>query len=121
MSETVPDLKNSHVIYKGRVFNVTVDDIAYPDGRIVRMEVVRHPRLRRALTDDGARTAFCWLSSIDTSWTDGCGSFQRARASRDETLHSAALRECHEEVGKVAGHARSCSAFSRLQVFATKR
>ena len=38
MSEALPDLKHSDVIYKGRVFNVTVDEVAYPDGRVVKME-----------------------------------------------------------------------------------
>ena len=42
MSEAPPDLKQSDVIYKGRVFNITVDHVAYPDGRVVKMECVRH-------------------------------------------------------------------------------
>ena len=100
----VPELKRSDVIYKGRVINVTVDDIIYPDGRRVRMEVVRHPGSvvllpmmapnRILLVQQYRYVVDKWL------WELPAGTRER-----DETLHAAALRECHEEVGKIPGHA----------------
>jgi len=100
----VPELKRSNVIYKGRVINVTVDDIIYPDGRRVRMEVVRHPGSvvllpmmapnRILLVQQYRYVVDKWL------WELPAGTRER-----DETLHAAALRECHEEVGKIPGHA----------------
>jgi ADP-ribose pyrophosphatase len=104
MSEARPELKSSKIIYTGRVFNVTVDDIVYPDGRGVRMEVVRHPGSvvllpmtapnRILLVQQYRYVIDKWL------WELPAGTRER-----DETLHAAALRECHEEVGKIPGRA----------------
>jgi ADP-ribose pyrophosphatase len=105
MSEAPPELKQSEVIYQGRVFTVTVDKVAYPDGRLVSMECVRHRgsvvllpmsapgrillvRQYRYLVDR-------WL------WELPAGTLEPG-----EALDAAALRECHEEVGKIAGRAQ---------------
>ena len=42
MNEALPDLTHSETIYKGRVFSITVDEVRYADGRVVKMECVRH-------------------------------------------------------------------------------
>ena len=42
MSEALPELKQSDADLQGRVFNITVDHVAFPDGRVVKMECVRH-------------------------------------------------------------------------------
>jgi ADP-ribose pyrophosphatase len=104
MSEPLPELKRSTIIYEGRVFNVTVDDIVYPDGRGVKMEVVRHPGSvvllpmtapnRILLVQQYRYVVNKWL------WELPAGTRER-----DETLDAAAVRECHEEVGKVPGRA----------------
>ena len=110
MSEPRPDLHNSTVIYKGRVVNVTVDDIIYPDGRRVTMEVVRHPGsvvllpltapTRILLVQQYRYVVDRWL------WELPAGTRER-----DESLDEAALRECHEEVGKIAGRAEKLLSF----------
>jgi ADP-ribose pyrophosphatase len=105
MSEALPDLKHSDVIYKGRVFNITVDQVAYPDGRVVKMECVRHrgsvvllpmtAPSRILLVRQYRYVVDRWL------WELPAGTLEP-----NESLHAAALRECHEEVGKIAGHAQ---------------
>jgi ADP-ribose pyrophosphatase len=110
MSEAPPDLKHSNVIYKGRVFNITVDQVACPDGRVVKMECVRHrgsvvlipmPAPDRVLLVRQYRYVVDrWL------WELPAGTLEPK-----ESLHAAALRECHEEVGKVAGHAQKLLSF----------
>ncbi len=105
MSEALPELKHAEVIYQGRVFNVTVDRLAYPDGRIVKMECVRHrgsvvllPMTapdRILLVRQYRYVVNRWL------WELPAGTLEP-----DESLQAAALRECHEEVGKIAGHAQ---------------
>jgi ADP-ribose pyrophosphatase len=110
MSETVPDLKSSSVIYKGRIFNITVDQIAFPDGRVVKMEVVRHPGSvvllpmtapdRILLVQQYRYVVDKWL------WELPAGTREP-----NESLHAAALRECHEEVGKIAGRAEKLNSF----------
>ena len=110
MSEALPDLKHSDVIYTGRVFTITVDQVAYPDGRVVKMECVRHrgsvvllPLLapdRILLVRQYRHVVGRWL------WELPAGTLEP-----DESLHAAALRECHEEVGKIAGHAQKLQSY----------
>jgi ADP-ribose pyrophosphatase len=110
MSDIPPDVKHIDTIYKGRVFNITVDQVAYPDGRVVKMEVVRHlgsvvllpmtARDRILLVRQYRYVVDQWL------WELPAGTLEPG-----ETLHHAALRECHEEVGKIAGHAKKLFSF----------
>jgi ADP-ribose pyrophosphatase len=105
MSEAPPDLKQSDIIYKGRVFNITVDHLVYSDGRDVKMECVRHPGSvvllpmpapdRIVLVRQYRYVVDRWL------WELPAGTLEP-----NETLEAAALRECHEEVGRIAGRAR---------------
>ena len=109
MSEAPPELKHSEVIYRGRVFNITVDQVAYPDDRIVKMECVRHrgsvvllPMTapdRILLVRQYRYVVGRWL------WELPAGTLEP-----DETIEAAALRECHEEVGKIAGRAQKLSS-----------
>lgn len=110
MSEALPDLKHSDVIYKGRVFNVTVDHVAFPDGRVVKMECVRHRGsvvLLPMTAPDRILLVRQYRYVVDRwLWELPAGTLEP-----NETLHAAALRECHEEVGKVAGHAQKLLSF----------
>lgn len=104
MSEAPPDLKDSNIIYKGRVFDITVDHVAYPDGRVVQMECVRHRGsvvLLPMTADDRVLLVQQYRYVVNRwLWELPAGTLEP-----NETLHAAALRECHEEVGKVAGRA----------------
>lgn len=110
MSEAPPDLKRSDIIYKGRVFDVTVDQVAYADGRVVKMECVRHRGsvvLLPMTAPDRILLVRQYRYVVDRwLWELPAGTLEP-----DETLHAAALRECHEEVGKVAGHAQKLVSF----------
>ena len=105
MSEALPDLKHSDVIYKGRVFNITVDHVAYPDGRVVKMECVRHRGsvvLLPMSAPDRILLVRQYRYVVDRwLWELPAGTLEP-----NEGAHAAALRECHEEVGKIAGHAQ---------------
>lgn len=102
MSEAPPDCKSSHLIYAGRVFTVHSDEVAYPDGRVVKMDVVRHPGSvvllpmiaadRVLLVRQYRYAAGQWLWELPAGTRD-------AGEAPEET----ALRECHEEVGRIAG------------------
>ena len=104
MSEAPPDLKHSDIIYKGRVFNITVDQVAYPDGRVVKMECVRHPGsvvLIPMTAPDRVLLVRQYRYVVDRwLWELPAGTLEP-----HETLEAAAVRECHEEVGKIAGRA----------------
>jgi len=104
MSETLPELKHSEVIYKGRVFSITVDQVVYPDGRVVKMECVHHRGsvvLLPMTAPDRILLVRQYRYVVDRwLWELPAGTLEP-----NESLHVAALRECHEEVGKIAGHA----------------
>ena len=110
MNEARPDLKHSETIYKGRVFSITVDEVGFPDGRVVKMECVRHrgsvvllPMTapdRILLVRQYRYVVNRWL------WELPAGTLEP-----NETPEAAALRECHEEVGKIAGRARQLLSF----------
>jgi ADP-ribose pyrophosphatase len=105
MSEALPDLKQSELVYKGRVFNITVDRVRYSDGREVKMECVRHPGSvvllpmpapdRVVLVRQYRYVVDRWL------WELPAGTLEP-----HESHEAAALRECHEEIGRIAGTAQ---------------
>jgi ADP-ribose pyrophosphatase len=110
MNEAPPDLKDSTVVFTGRVFSVSVDTVAYPDGRIVKMDAVRHRGSvvlipmpapdRLVLIKQYRYVVDRWL------WELPAGSLEP-----DESLDAAALRECHEEIGKIAGRAQRLGTY----------
>lgn len=110
MNEARPDLKHSETIYKGRVFSITVDDVRYQDGRVVKMECVRHRGsvvLLPMTAPDRILLVRQYRYVVDRwLWELPAGTLEP-----NETLEAAALRECHEEVGKIAGSARKLLSF----------
>lgn len=104
MSEAVPELKRSHVIHQGRVFTTTIDDVAYPDGRIVRMEVVRH-RGSVVLLPMTAADRILLVRQYRYVVDRWLWELPAGTREAHEDLGTAALRECHEEVGKIATRA----------------
>jgi len=104
MNEAHPEVLNSTVEFRGRIFAIEVDTVRYPDGRVVKMEAVRHggsvvlvpmPAPDRIILIKQYRYVVDrWL------WELPAGSIDPG-----ETADAAALRECHEEIGKIADHA----------------
>jgi ADP-ribose pyrophosphatase len=110
MNDIPPDLKHSSVIYKGRVFKITVDQVAYSDGRLVKMEVVRHRGsvvLLPMTAPDRILLVRQYRYVVDQwLWELPAGTLEA-----NESVHAAALRECHEEIGKIAGRAEKLLSF----------
>jgi len=110
MSEAPPDVRQSDAIYKGRVFNITVDQVVFADGRTVNMEVVRHRGsvvLMPMTAPDRILLVRQYRYVVDEwLWELPAGTLEP-----NESLVDAALRECHEEVGKIAGRAQKLGSF----------
>jgi ADP-ribose pyrophosphatase len=110
MSEALPELKRSEIIYKGRVFSISVDHVAYPDSRVVKMECVRHRGsvvLLPMTTPDRILLVRQYRYVVDRwLWELPAGTLEV-----NESPEAAALRECHEEVGKIAGRAQKLLSF----------
>ena len=98
------------VVFQGRIFTISVDRVTYPDGRTVNMEVVRHPgsvvlipmpaHARIVLVRQYRYVVDTWL------WELPAGTLEP-----NEEPEAAALRECHEEVGKIADRAERLATF----------
>lgn len=102
MSEAHPDRKSSTVVYAGRVFTVHTDEVAYPDGRFVKMDIVRHPGsvvLVPMIAPDRVLLVRQYRYAVN-QWL-----WELPAGTRDpgEAPEETALRECHEEVGRIAG------------------
>jgi len=110
MSEALPELKHSDVVYQGRVFNITVDRVAYPDGRVVKMECVRH-RGSVVLLPMTSRDRILLVRQYRYVVNEWLWELPAGTLEPNEELEAAALRECHEEVGKIAGRAEKLSSF----------
>lgn len=102
MSEPHPEKMRSTVVYAGRVFAVHADEVAYPDGRVVAADVIRHPGsvvlLPMAAPDRVLLVRQYRYAVNQWLWELPAGTMHH-----DETPQQTALRECQEEVGKVAG------------------
>lgn len=110
MNEALPELKQSDAIYQGRVFNITVDRVAYQDGRVVKMECVRH-RGSVVLLPMTAPDRILLVRQYRYVVNQWLWELPAGTLEPNESLEAAALRECHEEVGKIADRAKKLSSF----------
>ena len=110
MSEAPPDVRQSDAIYKGRVFNITVDQVVFADGRTVKMEVVRH-RGSVVLMPMTAPDRILLVRQYRYVVNEWLWELPAGTLEPNESLVDAALRECHEEVGKIAGKAEKLLSF----------
>lgn len=110
MTNTHATVNSSRTVFEGRIFKVTVDRVEYPDGRTVTMDVIRHsgsvvlipmPAPDKVILVQQYRYAVDrWLWELPAGTIDP-----------GENPDTAALRECHEEIGKIAHRARTLGSF----------
>lgn len=110
MNSTHARMESSKTVHQGRVFNVTVDRLAYPDGRSVTMDVIRHRGSVVLIPMPSPETVILvqQYRYVVDRWL---WEFPAGTVDPGEDLETAARRECHEEIGKVAGHARKLASF----------
>lgn len=100
MNEPTGTCQSSQTAFTGRIFTVTADRVALPNGRTVTMEVVRHPGsvVLLPLQDDGRIVLIRqYRYALDRwIWELPAGSLDPG-----EDPAAAAARECEEEIGLV--------------------
>jgi ADP-ribose pyrophosphatase len=95
-----PETLSTEQIFDGKVFDVERDRVRMPNGREVTVDIVRHPRSVVLLPVPAPREIILirqyryavnrWL------WELPAGSVDEG-----EEPEAAAVRECHEEIGRV--------------------
>ena len=89
-------------VFEGRIFTVNVESIVPPNGRQLEAEIVRHPGsvVLIPMTDAGeVMLVRQYRPAIGrAAWELPAGSLKRG-----EDPTTAAVRECHEEIGLIPG------------------
>lgn len=103
-------LEQRQVLYRGRIFSLTVDRVTLPAGHVVDLEVIRHPGsvvLLPLPAPDRVILVRQYRWSIDRwIWELPAGSLKVG-----EDPAGAAARECEEEIGLVPGRVERLGSF----------
>jgi ADP-ribose pyrophosphatase len=97
-------------VFEGRIFKVQVETIALPKGGELKAEIVRHPGSVVIIPITGAGEILLvrqYRHAIGRSaWELPAGTLKPG-----EGPEGAAVRECHEEIGLIAGRLERLGAF----------
>ena len=97
MSDIRPEVKRIDTVYQGRVFDITVDQLEFPDGRHVKMEVVRHRGSVVLLPMPSHDRIVLVRRAIEPGY--GLWVFPGGYVDQGEEVTAAAIREAREESG----------------------
>jgi ADP-ribose pyrophosphatase len=104
-------------IHRGRVVDFGLESIAQPDGRILEIEVARHPGGAAVVAVDEQRRV-CLLRQFRAPFEDWLWELPAGKVDRPEAPRATAERELAEEAGLAAGRWRdlgfvlTCPGFS---------
>lgn len=97
-------------VFEGRIFSVIVESITLPRGHRLDAELIRHPGsvVIIPVTDEGEIVLVRqYRHAIGRfAWELPAGSLKRG-----EDHHSAAVRECHEEIGRIPSAVEPLGSF----------
>lgn len=100
----------SRTVFDGRIFTVQVDQVRFPNGNTVNVEIVRHPRsvvLVPMPDADHVILVRQYRYPVDRwLWELPAGTLDPG-----EEPEAAARRECHEEIGQVPRRLERLGAF----------
>lgn len=101
---------DSRVAFDGKIFKVRVDRVKFPNGNTVNVEVVRHPRSVVLIPMPDPKHVVLvrqYRYPVDQwLWELPAGSLDPG-----EEPEAAAVRECHEEIGKIPRRAVLIGSF----------
>jgi ADP-ribose pyrophosphatase len=98
------------IVYRARVFAVEVNERTFPDGRVRRVEIVRHvPSVVLMPIEDDGRIVL--IKQYRAPADQELWEFPAGGIEKGESEEQAARRECEEEIG------RTPRRLQRLQSF----
>jgi ADP-ribose pyrophosphatase len=97
-------------VFEGRVFSVVVESVTLPGGHSMDAELVRHPGsvVLIPLTDRGEIILVRQYRHAIGKWV---WELPAGSLKAGEDLAEAARRECHEEIGLIAGRLDNVGSF----------
>ena len=97
-------------VFSGRIFSVTVETIDLPKGGELKAEIVRHPPsvVVIPITGDGEVVLVRQYRHAIGRWT---WELPAGSADDGEDLEQAAIRECHEEIGRIPSRVERLGGF----------
>jgi ADP-ribose pyrophosphatase len=108
MQPIVP--REIHTVYRGRIFIVQIETIMLPKGGELNAEIIRHPGSVVILPVTNAGEIVLvqqYRHAIGRlAWELPAGSLKPG-----ENIERAAIRECHEEVGRIPASIRRAGSF----------
>ena len=106
MSDGVKDRLASRRIYTGRVLNLDVDTVSYPDGTSGELEMIRHPGAAAVLpvlsADDAADPQLLLIRQYRYAAGGSIWEIPAGRLEPGESPEECARRELLEEAGATA-------------------
>jgi ADP-ribose pyrophosphatase len=110
----------THVAYDGRIFQAVVETVQHPGrDRPTSVEIVRHSAsvvIAAMPTPDSDMLVRQYRHAVDeTMWELPAGSVEEG-----ETPEAAARRECHEELGVIAGQVTAIGRMLPLPGYCTE-
>ena len=102
--------KQIRKVHEGRIFSVAVESITLPHGGNLEMEIIRHPGsvVIVPVDDSGAVVLVRQYRHALGRWV---WELPAGSLKAGEDPEGAALRECHEEIGSIAGRVERLGAF----------
>jgi ADP-ribose pyrophosphatase len=96
------EVLGSEIVFQGKVFNVRLDQIRQPDGRIGRMDILEHAQAVTILPID-AEAKIWFIRQYRHSVGEEILELPAGVMEPDELPAEAAQRELREEIGMAAG------------------
>ena len=97
-------------IHEGRIFSVTVESITLPRGGDLEMEIIRHPG-SVVIVPVEASGAVVLVRQYRHALGRWVWELPAGSLKHGEDPESAALRECHEEIGAIATRIERLGSF----------
>ena len=109
--------------YTGRVFNVDLDTVRFPDGSTGALEMVRHPGASAVLPflDDGADPLVLLIRQFRHAADGWIWEIPAGRLDPGESPEDCARRELREETGYSAGEYRPLTTIFTTPGFTDER
>lgn len=125
MTDAVKDQLNARRIYTGRVVNLDLDTVRYPDGQHGELEMIRHPGAAAVLpvlsAPDAPDPQLLLIRQYRYAAGGPIWEIPAGRLEAGESPEACARRELLEEVGATAGRWRPLTTIYTTPGFTDER